>query len=429
MSARPTRRSNRHRWAHIEGLERRELMAADLGGAGNLDLIHSPVIVDPKLTVEFQRNDLLPDRGVGGIDLDDILPGLDPVVGTWTNVDPETQSVTKIQITNGSGGHSIEAWGACTPQDCEWGDTDLELLGTSVSDTTPDYAMGHWDAGFKDTVITIKLNSPKGMIADLYHTFKDGSGRENYHQRFVLEDDGDMVQVDDLGNDALAAKLLGGWVNADANTGGLTKLGVSQNKLTGQVNVHAWGACSPTDCDWGTEALSPVGSSVSDDTPEYAIANFDFDFKSTFITTRFENGELIVGSYNVFHDGSDRSNYFNEYHMWKIGDANHDGSFDSSDLVEMFQAGEYEDGVADNSTWEEGDFNRDGEFDSSDLVEAFASGGYEAGSVVDVDKPFVLDLVPLPKIDPTIRFDQIAGAVDEAFAPGNLDDVLLLPAV
>ncbi|MEZ6120546.1 MAG: hypothetical protein R3C28_28770 [Pirellulaceae bacterium] len=59
-----------------------------------------------------------------------------------------------------------------------------------------------------------------------------------------------------------------------------------------------------------------------------------------------------------------------------FGDANLDGKFDSTDLIQIFQAGEYEDNVAGNSTWAEGDWNCDGEFDTSDLIWAFQDGGY-----------------------------------------------------
>ena len=59
-----------------------------------------------------------------------------------------------------------------------------------------------------------------------------------------------------------------------------------------------------------------------------------------------------------------------------IGDANWDGRFDSSDLVAIFQVGEFEDGTAGNSNWSEGDWNGDGEFDTSDLVWAFQFGVY-----------------------------------------------------
>jgi hypothetical protein len=61
------------------------------------------------------------------------------------------------------------------------------------------------------------------------------------------------------------------------------------------------------------------------------------------------------------------------------GDSNLDGEFNSSDFVFVFQKGEYEDGIASNSTWADGDWNADAEFDSSDFVRAFQEGGYEQG--------------------------------------------------
>ena len=64
------------------------------------------------------------------------------------------------------------------------------------------------------------------------------------------------------------------------------------------------------------------------------------------------------------------------------GDANADGVFNSSDLVQIFARGEYEDGIADNSVWSEGDWNCDGDFDSSDLIVAFQAGSYQAGAVL-----------------------------------------------
>ena len=49
----------------------------------------------------------------------------------------------------------------------------------------------------------------------------------------------------------------------------------------------------------------------------------------------------------------------------------------------MFQAGEYEDGVAANSTWATGDWNGDTEFDTRDSVFAFRDAGFEAGGRQD----------------------------------------------
>ncbi|MEZ6115450.1 MAG: PEP-CTERM sorting domain-containing protein [Pirellulaceae bacterium] len=64
------------------------------------------------------------------------------------------------------------------------------------------------------------------------------------------------------------------------------------------------------------------------------------------------------------------------------GDANLDGQFDSTDLVQIFTFGSYENRSAD-ATWSTGDWNADGFFGSADLVLAFQDGGYDAGPRAD----------------------------------------------
>ncbi len=73
-----------------------------------------------------------------------------------------------------------------------------------------------------------------------------------------------------------------------------------------------------------------------------------------------------------------------------FGDANLDGEFNSSDVVEVFSAGKYEDDVALNSGWASGDWDGDGDFTSADIVVAFADGGYDLGArtaVSEVPEP------------------------------------------
>lgn len=400
-------KSIRNRKRQFENLESRQVMAGDTVAAlpPGIDAVH-PI-------ADLQLEDQLP----AGIDLDVFLPVLDPYVGTWTNVNPDTRGLTKVQITRQDGEHRVQVWGSCEPTDCDWGKADLTMLGTSVSDETPnDYAFAQWDHGFKDSTVTMDLTK-SGIVVDVYNVFKDGTDRENYHTRYMLGDRGQMYAMSDPGSDQLSEVLLGGWVNSDPNTRGITKFNVTQNWLTGAVSSEAYGACLPTDCEWGKERMSLVGSSVSDETPEYAITNYDFDFKSTFVTTRFEDGDLVIGTYNVFHDGSERSNYYSEQRMWKLGDANHDGLFNSSDLVAAFQAGEYEDGNNNNSTWEEGDFNRDGDFNSGDLIAAFQGGSYEAGPIREP----LLQVLPIDLGLKKMKVTQI----DELFATDPLDQLAL----
>jgi hypothetical protein len=75
-------------------------------------------------------------------------------------------------------------------------------------------------------------------------------------------------------------------------------------------------------------------------------------------------------------DGTDASSLIENHLATAPGDANLDGLFDSRDLVQVFQAGEYEDNRLINSTWATGDWNGDGEFDSADLVSAFQQNVY-----------------------------------------------------
>ncbi|MEZ6118402.1 MAG: DNRLRE domain-containing protein [Pirellulaceae bacterium] len=96
------------------------------------------------------------------------------------------------------------------------------------------------------------------------------------------------------------------------------------------------------------------------------------------------------------------------------GDSNLDGIFNSSDLVQVFQVGEYEDNAEANSTWADGDWNCDGEFNTQDLVIAFQAGGFSANSLP------MLEGIVEPLTQPAVRIRQQrlaqAAAIDAVFA-------------
>jgi hypothetical protein len=75
-------------------------------------------------------------------------------------------------------------------------------------------------------------------------------------------------------------------------------------------------------------------------------------------------------------DVQDRDVLIRQLMQTNYGDANLDGLFNSRDLVQLLQIGEYEDDIAGNSGWSEGDFDGDAEFGTSDLVLIFQTGGY-----------------------------------------------------
>jgi hypothetical protein len=84
------------------------------------------------------------------------------------------------------------------------------------------------------------------------------------------------------------------------------------------------------------------------------------------------NGDTVV-------DDLDRQVWVHDLKQTYFGDSDLNGSFDSTDLVQVLSFGQYEDDSTGNSTWQTGDWDGDGDFVSSDLVTALADGGYEAG--------------------------------------------------
>ncbi len=121
----------------------------------------------------------------------------------------------------------------------------------------------------------------------------------------------------------------------------------------------------------------------------------DIDTLSTAVRTGLTESKYDLNSDGAVND-SDREVWVNDLRHTYFGDANLDGEFNSSDFVDVFVQGEYEDTVAGNSGWASGDWNGDANFDSGDFVAAFVAGGYElgprGGAVAAVPEPtgFVL---------------------------------------
>jgi hypothetical protein len=98
-----------------------------------------------------------------------------------------------------------------------------------------------------------------------------------------------------------------------------------------------------------------------------------------------EDGQLEIGDLELLSDYPD---YPEDLVRWVkhlrrtwVGDANLDGEFNSSDMVQVFVAGKYE--TEQDAGWAGGDWDGNGVFDSSDMVTALADGGYEQGPRTD----------------------------------------------
>lgn len=112
---------------------------------------------------------------------------------------------------------------------------------------------------------------------------------------------------------ASLAQFAGKWVNADSETGGLTKLKITVSGTN--VAVQAWGRCHPTDCDWGSVKGVAYATSVSSNLASDArgiIAVFKESFKESTMIIQPTGNHLRVSTYTRFTDGSGRTNYVSE---------------------------------------------------------------------------------------------------------------------
>src|SRR5579859_4210481 len=49
------------------------------------------------------------------------LPSAPPLIGTWANLNPNTQNIKDLVVSPAADGILVDAFSACTPTNCEWG--------------------------------------------------------------------------------------------------------------------------------------------------------------------------------------------------------------------------------------------------------------------------------------------------------------------
>lgn len=114
-------------------------------------------------------------------------------------------------------------------------------------------------------------------------------------------------------SDAFAqlSQFQGNWRNTDSTTGGVTRIQINTGATP--IRVHAWGSCSPNDCDLGTVEGYAYGASAGSNlgsTAQAISAVFRTSFSEvTFIIRPVRGGRLQVDVYDRFTDGSGRTAY------------------------------------------------------------------------------------------------------------------------
>jgi len=124
----------------------------------------------------------------------------------------------------------------------------------------------------------------------------------------------DMAEGNATAAAVSAAPLVGTWTNTDAETRGLVKIAIAASGTS--ISIDAFGACTPTPCNWGTVSGLAYANSVTSTNGVAFSAQYQFGFKNTIVTGHLQDNRLlVVETFDHFTDGSGRSNYYSQYTM------------------------------------------------------------------------------------------------------------------
>jgi len=112
-----------------------------------------------------------------------------PFVGNWVTTNRATRGIVRIEVRESGAGLVVQAFGACSPGPCDWGQADASVFADGVDSTTGLSFSATYDFGFMESDLQAKIKKGVLVVAG-FNRFKDGSGRSNYFSRefFYRED-------------------------------------------------------------------------------------------------------------------------------------------------------------------------------------------------------------------------------------------------
>jgi hypothetical protein len=104
------------------------------------------------------------------------LPITGPLAGNWVNDNPQTHGIAKLEVVQNGDAVTVHAWGACHPQDCDWGAEKGLASGNSASVA--------WDQGSVLRKMTIGTDASR-LRMELDSVYRDSRPSQHAREFFV----------------------------------------------------------------------------------------------------------------------------------------------------------------------------------------------------------------------------------------------------
>ena len=114
-----------------------------------------------------------------------IVPTIDPLIGTWVNCDHQTRSLVRLMIEPNGKEVTVHAFGACTPNPCDWGKVQGMIYAENVTSRTVVAFAATYTFGFAQVVLTAHLLKGALMVESFTH-FTDNSNRADFYSLDML---------------------------------------------------------------------------------------------------------------------------------------------------------------------------------------------------------------------------------------------------
>jgi hypothetical protein len=106
--------------------------------------------------------------------------------GHWQNTNKNTRGIVDVDISDsGSNNVSVHAFGACSPQPCDWGNAEAYAYSPSVDQNVGQSAVGITavvTTSFSVTILIVRLRDADNLTVTSYTRFTDSSGRAAYRE-------------------------------------------------------------------------------------------------------------------------------------------------------------------------------------------------------------------------------------------------------